>query len=309
MQDIIKSAPASFFRYQFLMGAMQQNALAQTVRLGCIAEDVARLPEITQAWRAASARMTSLSQSEGGLADRIAAGEVPPEINDRLFQIAADPLFQASFSAMPTTFMVVEIDNLVAPQREVNLDYVDDLRKRIPGRSVPDLVEFCVGPRSVTPELKALQTAPNQMTYTSRSLDLRFLGGSPKVLTDSDVAVAHLGGQPVEVIALLVGFGAAPINVYKVGNRFVLGNGFHRIFAVRAEGITHVPVVVQHVANAQIEFPAQLLNLTREYLLEDPRPVLVKDFFDPLLTIELHVKPRRKVLRIGWGEDNSVAPE
>jgi hypothetical protein len=309
MQDTIDSAPKPFFRYRFLMGAMQQNSLTQTIRLGCTNEDIARLPQITQAWRAASARMTSLSQSEAGFADRIAAAELPPEVNSRLAEIAADPLFQASFSAMPTTFMMVDLDELVAPQREVNLDYVEDLRKRIPGHVVQDLVEFCVGPRSITPELKVLQTGTNQMTYTSRSLDLRFLGGFPKILNDSDVAVAHLGGQPVEAIALLIGFGAAPINVFKSGNRFVLHNGFHRVVALRSEGVARVPMVVQHVANAQIEFPPQLLNLTREYLLDDPRPVLVRDFFDPLLTTELRVKPRRKVLRIGWGEDNSVVPE
>jgi hypothetical protein len=309
VQDTSNSAPTTFFLYRYLMGAMQQNVLAQTVRLMCIADDVTRLPEITQAWRAASNRMTLLSESESGLPDRIIAIEPPPAINDRLQQIAADPLFQASFSAMRTTCMIVDIDHLVAPQREVNLDYVEDLRTRIPGTTVSEVLEFCVGPRSITPELRALQTAGNQVTYTSRSLDLRFLGGFPKVISGSDIAVAHSGGQPVEAIALLVGFGAAPINVFKVGNRIVLNNGFHRVVALRFEGIMRIPVVVQHVSNAQIEFPEQLLNLTRAYLLEDPRPVLIKDFFDGLLTVELRLKPRRKVLSVRWGEESSVVPE
>jgi hypothetical protein len=309
MQDNNASVPAAHFRYRFLMGAMQQNLLAQTVRLACIEQEVARLPQITQAWRIASARMTSLAELEPGLPDRIVAVEPPPEIRERLQQIGTDPLFQASFSAMPTDFMIIDIDQLVAPQREVNLDYADDLRKRIPSFRVSEILEFCVGPRSVTPELKAMQTAANQMTYTSRSLDLRFLGGFPKAISDSDIAVAHWGGQPVEAIALLVGFGAAPINVFKVGNRFVLQNGFHRVFALRTAGVERIPVVVQHVANAQIEFPDQLLNLTRAYLLENPRPVLVKDFFDTSLTTELRLKPRRKVLRVAWGEENSVVPE
>jgi hypothetical protein len=303
------SDPAPFFRYRVLMGAMQQNALAQTVRLACVAEDVARLPEITRAWRAASSRMTSLSASEQGLPDSVQVAEPPSEVQERLTEIAADPLFQASFSAMPTTFSVIDIDRVVAPQRDVNLDYVDQLRARITGTGVPELLEFCVGPRAVAPQLSALQTGPNQMTFTSRSLDLRFLGGGPKPLSESDLAVAYMGGQPVEAIALLVGFGAAPINVFKVGPRYVLYNGFHRVVALRTAGITRIPVVVMNVSNAQIEFPDQVLGLTRAYLLEDPRPVVIKDFFDPLLTTELRLKPRRKVLRVGWGEDVSVAPE
>jgi hypothetical protein len=70
------------------------------------------------------------------------------------------------------------------------------------------------------------------MTFSSQSLDLRFLGGFPKQLTENDIQVAHAGGRPVTVITLLVGFGAAPINGWLLGPRFVLANGFHRVFAL-----------------------------------------------------------------------------
>ena len=63
------------------------------------------------------------------------------------------------------------------------------------------------------------------------------------------------GGQPVESVALLVGFGTGPINVLQSGKRLVLNNGFHRVVAMRMAGITHIPVVVQHVAKPAIEFP------------------------------------------------------
>ncbi|HMJ49703.1 MAG TPA: hypothetical protein VK440_03930, partial [Burkholderiales bacterium] len=137
----------------------------------------------------------------------------------------------------------------------------------------------------------------------------RFLGGYPKPITEDDIRVAHMGGQPVEVVALLVGFGAAPINAWMVGRRLVLANGFHRIVALRSEGITRVPIVVRHVGNAEIEFPEQFLGLSRAYLLQQPRPVLVKDFFDTTLTIELKLKPRKKVLKVTWGQEEGVVPE
>lgn len=309
MQRRSETSDSAYFRYRYLMGAMQQNGLTQTVRLMCTADEVARLPEIVQGWRNASTRMQDLVASEKGMADRIATETPPSEVSARLHEIESDPLFQASFSAMPTSFMVVSIDELVAPQREVNLDYVSELQGRIEGTSLQEIVDLCVGPRLRPPELNALQTAANQMTFTSRSLDLRFLGGYPKVMTAEDIAVAHAGGQPVEVITLLVGFGAAPINVFQVGTRFVLNNGFHRVIALRSIGVTKIPVVVQHVSNAQIEFPDQVLNLTRAYLLEDPRPVLIKDFFDEALTVELRLKRRLKVVRVAWGEEVGVVPE
>ncbi len=297
------------FRYRFLMGAMQQNALAMTVRLTCIPEDVTRIDEIVRAWRGASTRMANLAASEGGLPDRISVADAPASMRARLIEIEEDPLFRASFSAMPTDIKIVEIDSLVAPQRDVNLDYVEVLRSRIPGHEVTDLVEYCVGPRTEPPELQALQTAQNQMTYSSRSLDLRFISGAPKRVGEDDLAVAYAGGHPVEAVSLLVGFGAAPINSWMIGSRLVLGNGFHRVVALRMAGVTHIPIVVQHVANAEIEFPEQFLGLSRAYLLEQERPVVVKDFFDDALTTELRLKPRRKIVKVTWGSEDSVAPD
>src|SRR2546425_13264169 len=109
--------------------------------------------------------------------------------------IAEDPLFQASSSTVPVSFAIVAIDRLVAPQREVNLDYVDVLRGRLGGTDITNLVEFCLAPRAAPPEIRVLQNARNQVTFTSHSLDLRFLGGYPKPLEEGDVRVAHHGGQ------------------------------------------------------------------------------------------------------------------
>lgn len=294
--------------YRYLLGAMQQLQIAMTVRALCIQDDVDRLPAIIEAWRRSSSRMQELLRSDAGTADRGEVHEVPGEIRAGLVAIESDPLFQASFSTVPSSIKVVEIDSLVAPQREVNLDYVGSLRKRVPGKELSASVEFCIAPRSDPPPIRSLQTAPNQMTFTSPSLDLRFLGGFPKPLGEDDVRIAHFGGQPVQVVSLLVGFGAAPINVWQAGTRLVLNNGFHRIIALKSEGVSRVPVVIQHAANPDIEFPDQLLGLSRSYLLRHPRPVLVKDFFDDQLTLELRLKPRMKTVKVTWGPEEGVVP-
>ena len=91
-----------------------------------------------------------------------------------------------------------------------------------------------------------------------------------------------------------VGYGGAPINVYRVGNRLILNNGFHRVFALRSLGVTKIPVLVQHIANWQLEFPPAVGNLPREYLLSAPRPVLIKDFFQDGFSITLRAKQKVK---------------
>jgi hypothetical protein len=112
------------------------------------------------------------------------------------------------------------------------------------------------------------ESATNQMTFSSRSLDLRFLGGFAKSITKDDIRVAHAGGKPAEATVLLVGFGADPINALHVDRRVVLNNGFHRVFALRSVGVTKIPIVLQEVVNADIEFPDSLLGLSRAYLLQ-----------------------------------------
>jgi hypothetical protein len=301
-------AEPEHYRYRVLMGALSRLSLIQTVRMWSIPAEVQRLEQITQAWAGPSTRMGQLAQSDAGVQDTIAISEVPQALHTRLQDIASDQLFQASYSGLPTAFAVVEIDKLVAPQRDVNLDYVDEIRARIPGSTVEQLLEFCVGPRPNAPEWKALQTAPNHVIFTSKSLDLRFLGGYRKPLLDSDISVAHGGGQPVEAIVLLVGYGSAPVNVYRVGNRAILWNGFHRVIAMRMEGITHIPVVLQTVAQPDIEFPNDYLGLPRSYLVGDPRPVLIKDFFDAQMIIELRMTPRRKTVKLMWGQEDSIIP-
>src|SRR5262245_12688627 len=118
---------AAYYRYRYLMGAMQQAMMIATVRQACIKEEVHRMPEITAAWRTASMRMAELAAQEEGIADQVEITDLPEDMQARAVEIGADPLFQASFSSIPSTIKVVEIDKLVAPQREVNLDYIESL--------------------------------------------------------------------------------------------------------------------------------------------------------------------------------------
>lgn len=295
--------------YRYLLGAMPQLQITMTVRSAATLEEVARLPEIVNAWRRASERMQKLLSDDSGAADHAVVEKVPDEVKSRLQKIEEDPLFQASFSDAPTTISLVEIENMVAPQREVNLDYVATLRERLTTGDIAKLVEFCLETRAEAPPIKALQTAANQMTFTSPSLDLRFLGGFPKQIDEADIRVAHGGGQPVAAVTLFIGFGAAPVNAWLVGRRLVLANGFHRVVALWTEGITRVPMVIRHVANPEIEFPEQYLGLPRSYLLQHKRPVLIRDFFDNELTQEIRLKPRIKTLQVAWGDQQGVVPE
>ena len=116
------------------------------------------------------------------------------------------------------------------------------------------------------------------------------------------------GGLPAAAVIAFIGYGGAPINVFQAGNRVVLNNGFHRVFALRSLGIEAIPVVIQRITNVQLEFPPQVAGLPKDYLLGMPRPVLMKDFLDPDFSITLKVRERIKMVTVGIGLNQHDIP-
>jgi MoxR-like ATPase len=56
--------------------------------------EVQRLPEITAAWRTASARMQTLLNGEPGAADHAVVEHLAGDVQARLAEIQPDPLFK-----------------------------------------------------------------------------------------------------------------------------------------------------------------------------------------------------------------------
>ena len=295
--------------HRLLLPAMKHSEIVRHVQFDGVQEERGRAEEIEDRFRTAAKHMDELRRRESGLPDTLVVDRPPEKLLPRLAQIESDVLFRRAFSAVPTSFAIVEIDRLVAPQRVVNLDYVAHLSSQLTGEDLNDLVEFCLTPGSSPPTVRVLQVSSDEILFSSRCADLRLLGGFSKPIGPDDLAWAHVGGQPISAVTLLLGFGAAPVNAWATDARLILNNGFHRASALKSRGITRMPIVIQHVSNAALQIPDdELFGLSREYLVRDPRPPLMKDFFDPLLTLDLRFKPRLKTIRLRWVADAQVVP-
>lgn len=298
------------FRNNLLLyGASAKAEVVNYVRTECIPEEEASLPSILSDWSQARSHFQDLEQKETEIAETIDSKEIPSEFTAEIKAIERSVLFKETFSLLPYDFKLVEIDRLVAGQRAVNLDYVDLLMKRIPvNPSLSDLIRICLAsPTDPKPPAEQM-LSQNMLSFTSENLDFRFLGGYKKKLTQEDVEACVSGGFPMSAIVLLVGMGASAMNVIESGRRVVLNNGFHRAYALRGLGVTHIPVVFQKVTNPQLEFPPTVANLPKEYLLGVQRPALMKDFFDSLLVRKLKVKARNKVVQVQWGASQFALP-
>jgi len=293
------SVGTNSFSQLYLFAFATQGELFHHVRMQTLKEEVARYPEILGKWQDLQPAIQALQHTEAHLPDQSLLDPLPSELLPRLEEIAGDPLIEKSFAAIPFSFAAVEIDKLVAPQRSVNLEYATRLKKAFQERlSLVDLVEICLSPRREMPPIQHLEVAGNTHVFSSQNLDVRFLGAFFKTLSSEDLQFADFGGIPAAAIITFVGYGSAPVNVFRVDNRLVLGNGFHRVFALRSLGVTKIPVLVQHVRNWQLEFPPALSGLPREYLLGAPRPVLMKDFFQDGFSIVLRAKQRVKAVML-----------
>jgi|SRR2546426_5184910 len=288
------------FRQRYLYAFATQGEVLNHIRTQALREEAERLPQILRAWEEQQAIVTRLAAQETGTVEAIRVEQVPANYNSQLKAVTEDGLFSKTFAHLPTTFALVEADKLVAAQRTVNLDYVERLRGRYPEQpTMDDLIQICLSPKRAMNPIQHLEVAPNTHVFSSPNSDIRFLGAFVKDLTSDDLEWAVAGGLPAAAIIAFVGYGGAPVNVLRVGNRVVLNNGFHRIFALRSLGVEMIPVVVQHIRNVQLEFPPQVAGLPREYLLNVPRPVLIKDFFEQSLCVTLKVRERIKMVTVG----------
>ncbi len=103
-----------------------------------------------------------------------------------------------------------------------------------------------------------------------------------------------------QAVAITVGFGARHLNAVRLGKRMVLNNGYHRAFALRSAGFTHVPCVVQSIAHPEELAFAGGSSLIDNFddIFKSARPPLFKDFFDPELTTRIRMPRTRKQIQI-----------
>jgi len=288
-----------FHKEKYLYAFATRHEVFVHIRTQSAEDESSRLSPILDSWESLQPRVHALTESERGLAEAIQVREVPSEYNEIVREYTENPVFKRTFTGMPVRIAMVEIDKLVAPQRGVNLDYVETIVQSLPKQpSLTDILKLCIGPSQSKAPIQHIEVAASTHVFSSPSSDLRFLGSFKKPLTAEDLSYALQGGVPAAAIIFFVGYGASPVNAYHFGSRVVLQNGFHRVYALRSMGVAEIPVVVHTVRNPTLELPPVIVQLPREYLLNAPRPVLLRDFFNDDFTLTLRVRERIRVVGI-----------
>ncbi len=302
-QAIAVSAP-TVRHLALIYGTLTQGELNNYLDI-VSADSEDRKQEIKRSWQAAAAAFQELVANEAGLPETVATKALPQEMNDYLQHIRTNPAFAKTFANYPISFEYVEIDKLIAGQRTVHLDWV---RQLIEQGKPGNIAEFCLDPGQDSTPITIARSGNTAFTASSLNPGMRFLGVFEQPFQADGAQGHHPGGQPVHAIVLLLGYGISTMNVYRVNQRLILGNGFHRLYALKALGLTHAPAVVQQVTHPQLEMPPAIGELPREHLVNTPRPGLMKDFFDERLVCEITQKKFIKSTQVVWGTNDALVP-
>jgi hypothetical protein len=263
---------------------------------------------LSQTWRKGNDAWKEVGEREADLAKQTQVQPLPEHLGALKEQVLSDPVVQGTFDLVPIDVGLVRLDQLSVYQKHLNLSYVHDLAALInPHLSEEDLFRYCLlDPPH--PVIQSAKVASNGYVFVSPSNDLRFLG--PALLEPSQVTGYPLPGRASGVIGLVAGFGANCLAVTAFDGRLILHNGTHRSAALWRAGFTHVPAVIQYVADMN-EFEAVYdgkIFDRLENFFKMPRSPMFKDYFDPRLTYATKVPRRLTQIKVTFGYENIEIP-
>ena len=260
-------------------------------------------------WRAAHDRLAALRRDEEDWADDARPQPLPAALEPLAAGVAADPIFRTAFAAIPTRIALVELDRLVVSQKTIHLAHVRRVRERLGADLDPERIfRTCLPADHPTPGVRVGRAGPDSVAFVCESDDLRFMG--PVVLAPDQVTGHRATGPVAGVVGLVVGFGSGYLNVVACEGRLVLNNGYHRAYALRELGASHVPAVVQQVRRTDELGAAGGAGLRKdpEYYVRSTRPPVLKDYFDPELRKVVPLVPTARHVRVRFTVEEADLP-
>lgn len=265
---------------------------------------------LTAEWRAANEYYEELERTEAGVANRCEHRELDPALASLAAQVKLHPSYGRTFDLLPTSFGMVELDRLIAYQNYLELDFVDALKARIgPAPDLAALFRFSFPLDDPPPPVQVQRVGSRRYVFRCESTHFRFR--EPALLPADQTNGCESFSAVAGIVGLVVGFRSNFLNVVRVGNRMLLNNGYHRAYALRTLGITHMPCVIQtatHIDEVQLTVNRRVAADAGFYL-ESVRPPLLKDFFDPRLRKVMPTRKRVRQIEVDFEIRDSLVPE
>ncbi len=264
---------------------------------------------LVEEWQAAQDHIRRLEKEEAGLADRPPITQLASHYEPLLIEFLKDPLVRGGFNTVPTEVALVDLDRLVVHQKHIDLTFARSLAKQLgPAPSEEQIFRACLPFNHPQPPVQWSRVAHGKYVFISPSNDLRFLGTMP--LDPTNITNYPPPGSLVGVVGIAIGFGSNFLNAVYADNRLILNNGSHRAYALRALGVTRVPCIIEHVSSPEeldIVAPEKVRG-DPDFYLKNPRPPMLKDYFDPKLRKVMPVRRRHRQIMVRFEVDEDFVP-
>lgn len=284
---------------RYLLGPRHlSDVLDQVASLGLTGPGTGRA-EVSERWRSAAQVYARLAHSEAGSADQPDIRPLPRAMDRHLAQLIEAPGVRRTFDTVPVAFGMVELDSLVISQYSMTQAVVDRIAAAHPLPLSPKrLAELCLPLKAPPARFQLAGRHGREFTFVADAHDMRFLDA--QVLKPVDVQQADVMGHAQAVVALSVGFSANLLNAVRHNGRIALNNGHHRALALRQMGFTHAPCLIQPCASMDDLGEAATSEICDnvELYFHSPRPPLLRDFDNPLLTLAVRAPRMRRVLTL-----------
>ena len=250
-------------------------------------------------WRAANDYYYDMEQSEAGAVDQVDAADIDPSLSELATTVMAEARFRRAFDSVPTRFAMLELDRLIVSQPHVNVDHAHRLEAELGANpSLETIFRSCAALDGPSAPVEIRKVGSSRFVFCSSSSDLRF---QEPVVLRADQIMGHDGYGPLGgCIGLMVGYSSNFLNVVQSDNRYVIGNGHHRAYALRRMGFTHAPCIVETVTRLDelaLVAPSNVVSRP-EYYFRAARPPLLKDFFDPRICKILRIYNPLKMIEV-----------
>ena len=260
-------------------------------------------------WRRANDHFHHLEQVEAGLADKITTHAFPPALRQKRRALRANPYFRESFSELPTTVEMVELRHLVVSQESVGTEFSHANANRLGKLPTPETIfDFCFPLDRPLPEIRIQRLSDDRYIFVSDSTDFR--AHNIALLSGAAMPKLKTFGPAPAALMLPIGFGSNFLSAVKSEKRIVLQNGYHRAFALMSRGVTHAPMVIQHVTRTDELRLAASSDVydNATFYFRAARPPMLKDFLDPTLAKPFRIKPLETRVEVEIRIINATSP-
>src|SRR5258708_2462711 len=149
--------PVTSDPHVFLIGRPPIGELLGFIRTMAVDGQNVDLGDLTAEWRAANDHVLKLEKDEAGASDNPLVTGLAEALRPLATAVMTDPVYRRAYRFVPTDVAMIDLNQVVVFQKFINLQYVDELKRRLgPTPSPESIFHFALPLRPEQPRFNIM---------------------------------------------------------------------------------------------------------------------------------------------------------